>query len=82
VFHRLAEPDKRSRFALPERGRRDGGNIDVFRVRAVLEPLEGIEPELRYVRAAVDVEVVRGHLELLGDLVNVTESGVLCDVKV
>jgi hypothetical protein len=77
----LAEADGRRRLALAERGRGDGGDIDVAPQRGVREAVEDVEVDLG-LEAAVELEVVLVEAERSGDLDDRPELGGLGDLDV
>ncbi len=76
----LGERDGRRRLALAELRRRDRGDADELRVRAVGEPLEHGERDLCLV-GAVEIELVGLEPRRCRDLGDRPELGLLCDLE-
>ncbi len=81
VGKRLAEADGNRRLALAQRRRRDGGDDDVFRLRAVRELIECLKTDLGHV-VAVRLEEVRTDAHLGGDLRHRQQPRLACNLQV
>jgi hypothetical protein len=81
VAERLAQPDRRGRLALAQRGRGDGGDHHVARPRPIGQLLDGVELHLGH-RVAVGLEQVRPDAHLRRDVRQWLQRGVLSDLEV
>ncbi len=78
---RLAEPDGGGGLALSQRSGRDGGHVDVFAVRAVLQPLEDLQLDLGLIRA-VKLDLLGQDAALLRHPQDAFEGGRLGDIHI
>ena len=65
----LAEPDRGGGLAFTQRGRRDGGHIDVFAVRDILQAIQHFQFNFGLIRA-VKFDFLREKSQFLGNLRN------------
>ena len=78
---RLAEADRRGRFAFAQRRRRDCSHIDILALRAVLELFDNVEMDLGFV-FTVEVEIVFGQTNLRGNFHDGSQRGGLRDIDI
>ncbi len=78
---RLAEADGRGGFALAQGGRCDGGDVNIFSVRYVLQPLQHVQFYFRLV-IPIKLDFIRQQSGFFGHLRNGLQHGRLRDINV